>query len=440
MGIINIIKNKLFTLFTWFLAASIIKKSIVIISVIAFIFALTRVIGAKKVIPQYQTAVVEKGSLITNVTASGSISNGNNVNITTSATGTINTVYVKNGETVTAGQKIADITPDQNSQQKQAAAYANYLGAVNSLNSAKAKMNSLQSSLFKANQTFVKGAGTTNPDTSDPTYIEQRADWQQAESDYNNQQNVINQTEASLTSASLSLAQVSSTVTAPTSGTISNLNLVQGQVITPSNSTNSDSSNTSTTSYGTISIGNGAPQANVNLSEIDVTKVKIGQKVTLTLDAFPDKTFTGEITAINTAGSVSSNVTSYPATITFDTSETDIYPNMGVSAQIITSIKNDVLLVPSSSVTGTGENATVRILKNGQVQTVNVTTGNSNDTQTEITSGLSEGDTVITSIISAPITNRNGGATSSPFGGSGIGGARTFTGGAGGNRVFIQNR
>lgn len=441
MELINVIKNKLIGIYKWFLSISILKKAIVVISVIAIAFALTRVIGAKKVAPQYQTATVEKGSLISTVTASGSISSGNNVSITTSATGTVNSVYVSNGDTVTAGQKIADITPDQNSQQKQAAAYASYLGAVNSVNSSKSKMNSLQSALFKANQNFVNGAGTQNPDTSDPTYIEQRGDWQQAEADYTNQQNVIAQANASLSSASLSLAQVSSTITAPTSGTISNLNLVQGQVITSTTPSSNSDSSASNTSYGTIAIGNGAPQASINLSEIDVTKVKVGQKVTLTLDAFADKTFTGEVTSINTAGSVSSNVTSYPATVTFDSADSSIYPNMGVSGQIITNIKNDVLLVPSSAITGTGENATVRILKNGQVQIVNVTTGDSNDTQTEILSGLSEGDTVITSTLSTQSTgNTRSGTTTSPFGGSGFGGARTFTGGTGGNRVFIQNR
>jgi len=444
MEFIYSIKNKLITLFQWFLAASIVKKALIIISVIAIVFVLTRVIGAKKVTPQYQIAAIEKGSLINTVTASGTISSGNNVTITTSATGTINSVYVKNGDMVVAGQKIADITPDQNSQQKQAAAYASYLGAVNSLNSAKAKMNSLQSSLFKANQNFVNGAGTENPDTSDPIYIEQRGDWQQAEADFNNQQTVISQAEASLTSASLALAQVSSTITAPTSGTISNLNLVDGQVIASTNSSSSTDSTTSNTSYGTIAIGDGAPQASINLSEIDVTKVKVGQKVTLTLDAFPEKTFTGEVTAINTAGSVSSNVTSYPATITFDSPEDTIYPNMGVSGQIITNVKNNVLLVPSAAITGTGENATVRVLKNGQVQIVTVMTGESNDTQTEIISGLSEGDNVITSTISPQTTNGNN-TTTSPFGGSGFGGnTRTFTGGAaggtGGNRVFIQSR
>lgn len=447
MGFITTVKKKLSFLVQWFLHASPTKKIIITFVVLLLGYlTYTRIFAAKSTAPQYQTATVEKGTLVTNVTASGTISSGNSVPITTSATGTVSEVYVQNGDSVSAGQKIADVTPDQSAEQKQLAAYANYLGAQNSLNSAKSKMNSLQSSLFKANQAFVNDAGTTNPDTSDPKYIEENADWQQAEADYTNQQGVIAQAEAALSSAWLSYSQVSSTITAPTSGIITNLSLTPGQVIssTGQNSSSTTTSSSSTTSnsnsYGAISINQSTPQATVNLSEVDVTKVKTGQRVTLTLDALSDKTFTGTVTTIDTSGAVSSNVTSYPATITFDTGESDIYPNMGVSAQIITNVKNDVLLVPSSAITGTGDNATVRVLKNGQVQVVNVTTGDSNDTQTEITSGLNEGDTVITSIATQNQSSGGSGtSTTSPFGGSGFGGTRGF-GGGGGNRVFIQGR
>lgn len=438
MGFITSLKTGISGLVHWFTHRSLVIKVVIgVLIILLGYFLVTRIFLGKSAAPQYQTAVVEKGTLVTNVTASGTISSGNRVGITTSATGIVSEVYVQNGDSVSAGQKIADITPDQNAQQKQAAAYASYLAAQNSLNAAKSKMNSLQSALFKANQAFVNDAGTQNPDTSDPKYIEENADWQQAQADYTNQQGVISQAEASLSSAWLSYAQVSSTITAPTSGTITNLSLTPGQVISSGQSTASSDTSTpnsgSSTSYGTITINQGTPQAVVNLSEVDVTKVRVGQRATLTLDAFTDKTFTGTVTAINTSGSVVSNVTTYPATITFDSGEADIYPNMAVSAQIITDVKNDVLLVPSSAITGTGDNATVRVLKNGQAQTVNVTTGASNDTQTEITSGLSEGDTVVTSTFMQSQTSGRTGATTSPFGGGGFGGGtRIFTGGGAG--------
>lgn len=424
----------------WFVRQSAMKKWF-LLGLLAFIlwFGGTKFFGQKTTTPQYQTASVEKGTLITSVTASGTIASGNSVNITTSATGFVHTLYVKNGDTVVQGQNIAAITLDQESLQKQTAAWASYLSAQNSLHSAKSKMNSLQAALFKANQAFVTGKGIGSPSDAqkaDPTYIQENANWLQAESDYTNQAGVIAQVEASLSSAWLLYQQLASVVTSPISGKITNLTISEGYPLS-SSSLNASSTNSSTTSssqsLGNIALDNGKLQASVNLSEIDVTKVKIGQKVTMVLDAFADKTFTGHVAAIDTNGSVSSGVTTYPAIIAFDSSLATMYPNMGVSATIITNVKDNVLLVPSAAVQAQNGAATVRVLKNGQVQTVDVTTGDASDTQTEIVSGLSEGDMVVTGTISTAASTGRTSTSASPFGGGGLGGnVRVLNAGGGG--------
>jgi macrolide-specific efflux system membrane fusion protein len=94
---------------------------------------------------------------------------------------------------------------------------------------------------------------------------------------------------------------------------------------------------------------------------------------------------------------------------------------MAATANIITATKNDVLMVPSASVQTQNGTSTVRVLKNGKVQEVNVEIGLSSSSQVEITSGLSEGDTVITSITTSTSTNQSRGQTS-VFGGGGGGG------------------
>lgn len=390
----------------------------------------------KQSAPQYQTAQAEKGTLITTVSASGTVSSGSTVNISTQATGFIANVYVKNGDTVTQGEKIADMTLDQDGLQKQSQALSSYLSAQSSLDSAKSKMNSLQSALFKANQAFVTDRGIQNPtdqDKADPKYIEENADWLQAQADYTNQQNVINAAQASLTSSWYSYQALSSIITAPASGIISGLSVSPGASVTQAQSSSTNSNSNPSTSLGTITLPSGSLQATVDLSEIDVTHVQVGQKVTLTLDAFPDKTFTGKVTSIDTAGLVSSGVTTYPTVITFDTSDSSIYPNMAVTGKIITEVKDDVLLIPSTAIQTISGQSTVRVLKNGQVQSVDITIGDANDTDTEITSGLSEGDMVVTSVVTLSTGSR---ATSSPFGGTtGFGGARGG-GGFGGGAVI----
>ena len=174
------------------------------------------------------------------------------------------------------------------------------------------------------------------------------------------------------------------------------------------------------------------PTLSINLTEIDVPKIKIGDKATITFDAFSDKTFTGKVISIDTVGSVSSGVTNYPTVILLDTKSNTILPNMGVSANIITDTKDDVLLVSSSAVkTDDNGNNYVQILKNGKPINQNIEVGLSSDSQTEIISGLIEGETIITSTTQATSTSTQ--QTQSVFGGFGN------RGGAGGN-IRIQGR
>jgi membrane fusion protein, macrolide-specific efflux system len=431
-------KSKLQAGWKWFATGSLLKKGIIIVIVLALLgFTGYRVYGQQNNKPQHITSQAEKGSLITSVTASGTISSANSASITSSATGVVSKVYVSNGDMVEAGQEIAEITLDTASQQKQAAAWASYLTAQNALNSANAKMNGLQSALFTANQKFVNGAGTVDPIEDDPNYVIQRADWLQAEADYNNQKGVIAQAQAALTSAALEHSQTSGTITAPMAGKVTNLTLTEGLSLAgSSDSSTGDSSDggSDAESYGAITLEGGQPQATVNLSEIDVTKVKVGQKVTLTMDAFPDKSFTGKVSAIDTNGSVSSGVTTYPTTIVFDSAPDTVYPNMAVSASIITDIKHDVVLVPSAAVQTSNGQSMVRVMKDGKVTMVPVEIGGANDTQTEIVSGIDEGDTVVTSTITPNAGGQSGSA--SPFGstggGMGGGGMRIMQGGPAG--------
>jgi len=410
------------------------KKLFFIALLIGLVF-----LGWNKILPftqkqqaTYQTAQVEKGTLVKTVSVSGQVTTANNISMTIQVSGVVNNVYVKNGDSVVSGQKIADLTLDQASQQKQAQAWASYLSAQNSLAAATAKMNSLQSSLFKANQAFLNDTGIPNPtdgNKSAPKYIEQNADWLQAEADYKNQTGVISGAQASLNSAALALSQTSATITAPASGVVKGLTITPGAII----SLTSSSSNTSTSQVLGSIYQVGPTQAQVNISEIDSVSVSEGQKVTMTLDAFPNSTFTGKVASINTNGIVSSGVTSYPAVITFDAGNDHIYPNMAVNAKIITKIKSDVLLAPSSAVQTNNGQSTVRVMKNNNPESVTVEVGDSNATQIEITSGLTEGDTIVTSAAArTSTTGQTSGQTQSPF--SGLGGNRGFGGGFGGGR------
>jgi len=412
------------------------RKILTIIVILILGFFGWRMFGGQKKAATYQTAVATKGTLVVSLTEAGQVAVSNKVSVVTQASGIVNKIYVKSGDIVSAGDKIADLTLDTAGQQRQAQAYSGLLSAQNSLNSAKAQLNSLQSTLFVANQKFMNDRGVINPSTdqqNDPVYIEENATWLAAEAAYKNQSGVIAQTQANLNNANLTYQLTSGTITAPTNGVISDLTITEGMQIGSSNTTAGSSTNTSNQAIASIKTGNSTAVA-VSIAEVDASKIKVGQKVTITFDAIANETFTGKVMGINTTGAVSSGVTTYPAVIQLDdTSNSDILPNMTATANIISKVEDNVLLVPSSAVATVGTASTVNVLKNGQVTTVTVEVGDSSDSQTAITSGVSEGDTVVTSTISTATTTSSaaspfsGGLRLGGFSGGGAGAARGGT-------------
>jgi len=384
----------------------------------------------------YQTDTATRGTLIVTVSASGNVSSANSAVVTTQTSGVVSKIYVKNGDQVKSGDAIALVDLDMNGKQRADQAMASYQNAQSSVNSAQAGMFSLQSAMFSKWQTYTNIAQNTtyqngdgSPNTGNRTltpFTTTQDDWLAAEAQYKNQQNVLAAAQTSLSSAWANYQQTSPTIYAPISGTISGLSFQIGSVLTSQTSSTGNSTSQRIANIKTAA----TPVAIVNLNEIDVPKVVVGDKATITMDAFPGATFTGKIVSIDTTGTVSSGVTTYPAYIVYDSAIDGIYPNMGVTASIITAVKDNVVLVPNAAVQNTsdGSQPTVRIMKNGQVSTVNVTVGASNDTQTEISSGVNENDTVVTGTITTGTPTAAGAA--SPF--SALGGRGGFGGGGGG--------
>lgn len=420
----------------WFWKLSFIKKIIAVIVVIVALFLVsTKLFGGNSSSPQYQTATATRGTLVSSVSESGQVVASNRVEITSQASGVINHVYVKDGDKVTAGETIADMTLDTDGAKLQAQAYAQYLSAQNSVSSANATVYSLQSTMFTKWQTYLNlaqngtyqnGDGSPNVQNRQAAqFISANDDWLAAETQYASAQQVLAQAKAAQTSAWLTYQATSNIITAPQDGVITDIVITPGLQI--KSSTTNSSSGTTVASQPVASIQTaGAPVVSASLSETDVTKVESGQKATITLDAFPNQTFTGKVSGIDSSGVVSSGVTTYPATVVLDETNNKILPNMSATVNIITTVQDNVLTVPTGAIQTTGAQSSVRVLKNGQMTLTPVTTGSASDTDTEITSGLSEGDVVIVGFVSTG----QGASTTSPFSRS------IFGGGFGGNAVF----
>lgn len=387
------------------------KIKIIIISAIIVsigLFAYNKLKSGQTIKPQYQTSKAEKGTLIVSLSVSGQVAATNSRTVTTTASGVVKKVFVKEGDLVKTGTPILEIDLDLNGRQKLQSAYSSYQSAQNNLKSAEDKALSLESDLVAAKNVFINQWSQLSPD--DPTYIQKHNAYLLAQANFDNLQNSIRQSRAALESSRLSYQLAGATVYAPISGTVSAISLTPGMILNPT----SDSSNSSNIENKIAIVKTGAtPAITVSLTEIDVPKAKVGDKATITIDALPDKTFTGKIIAIDTAGVISSGVVSYPTTIQLDSESPGIFSNMSASANIITDFKDDVLIVPNSAIQGSLGDYSVRILVNGEIQNRTVEIGLQSDNQTEILSGLNEGEEVVTAVISSSSSKTT--TTTSPF-------------------------
>lgn len=179
--------------------------------------------------------------------------------------------------------------------------------------------------------------------------------------------------------------------------------------------------------------------ATVALNEVDVAKVDVGDKTTLTFDAIEDLSITGEVADVDIIGTVSQGVVSYNVLITFDTQDERVLSGMSVTAAIITEVKQDVLVVASSAVKSEGDVSYVEVLDHPEAtepgvqgitsltppRQVQVKVGLSNDTETEITSGLKEDDQVVIRTITSTATSSSPTSTTPSLFGGPPGGGRT---------------
>lgn len=405
----------------WFKNASLLVKLIILVLVIGIGFFIYKKIYATansgKV--SYQTATAEKGTLVVSLTTSGQVAATNSRTVTTTASGVVKSVYVKEGQKVSTGTPLMLIDLDLDGRQQLQSAYAQLQSAQNNLVAAKNKIYSLDSSLTNAKNIFNNQWSSLSPD--DPSYIQAHDNLLSAQANYDALQATIDQAQTSLVSAQMAYRAAGATVYAPISGTVSAISLAPGMVLNPT----SNSSNSSNVSNKIAIVKtNATPAISVLLTEIDVTKVKVGNKATITLDALPDKTYTGKVVAVDTSGTVSSGVVSYTTTIKLDSDAPDILSNMSATANIITDVIDNAIMVPVAAVQTTNGTTTVRELVNGQLTSVPVEVGKSSSTQTQIISGVNEGDTVVTGVVNST-TTKTSSTTTSVFGNTrgGFGGA-----------------
>jgi multidrug efflux pump subunit AcrA (membrane-fusion protein) len=219
------------------------------------------------------------------------------------------------------------------------------------------------------------------------------------------------------------------TLVAPSAGTIASINGKVGA--NPTSGSGSGAASSSTTSTAFMSVTDlSVLEVKAGFSEADAARIKVGQGVTVTLDALAGKLLAGSVRAIDTVSTLVSNVVTYYVYVTVDGSDPQVKPGMTASLSVVVDKAENVVTLPSSALTARGTAASVKVQTGATTKDVeirNLVLGLKGDTLIEIKSGLVAGDKVIVTRGAATTTGSGtltGGTAGAGAGaGAGFGGA-----------------
>ena len=335
----------------------------------------------------YETAVVTRGEISESITATGTIEPVTEVEVGTQVSGIIDKIYADYNSVVTKGQLIAEMdrVTLQSEVASQRAAY----------NGAKAEYEYQQ-------KNYERNRGLHEKQLiSDTDYEQSVYNYEKAKSNYESSQ-------ASLAKAERNLSYA--TITSPIDGVVINRAVEEGQTV---------ASGFETPTLFTIAADLTQMQVVADVDEADIGGVEEGQRVSFTVDAYPNDTFEGTVTQIrlgedsstSSGSSTSSTVVTYEVVISAPNPVLKLKPRLTANVTIYTLDRKDVLSVPARALRFTperpliGENDIVKDCESphklwtreGNTFTAHpVTVGISNGINTEIISGISEGATIVT--------------------------------------------
>lgn len=335
----------------------------------------------------YETAVVTRGEISESITATGTIEPVTEVEVGTQVSGIIDKIYADYNSVVTKGQLIAEMdrVTLQSEVASQRAAY----------NGAKAEYEYQQ-------KNYERNRGLHEKQLiSDTDYEQSVYNYEKAKSNYESSQ-------ASLAKAERNLSYA--TITSPIDGVVINRAVEEGQTV---------ASGFETPTLFTIAADLTQMQVVADVDEADIGGVEEGQRVSFTVDAYPNDTFEGTVTQIrlgedsstSSGSSTSGTVVTYEVVISAPNPDLKLKPRLTANVTIYTLDRKDVLSVPARALRFTperpliGENDIVKDCESphklwtreGNTFTAHpVTVGISNGINTEIISGINEGATIVT--------------------------------------------
>lgn len=346
----------------------------------------------------YSEAEAAKQDIVNSVTATGTIEPVTSVDVGTQVSGVISKLYVDYNSVVKAGQVIAEL---------------DRTNLMSELSSAQASLKSAQSELdyqktnyerYKA--LYDKGLISAN-------------DFEQARLSYVQAQQRTRQQKESVKKAQTNLGYA--TITSPIDGVVLSKEVEEGQTV---------ASSFSTPTLFKIARDLTDMRVIADVDEADIGDVKEGQRVTFTVDAFPDDTFEGQVTQVRQEATTESNVVTYEVVISAPNDDLKLKPGLTANVVIFTMEAKDVLAVPSKAlrftpheamlnsdetITDTDAKEKVWVKEGSNLKAVAVETGMTNGTLTQITKGLKPGTHVLTEVNAMQVEAEGEQQNSNPF-------------------------
>ena len=327
---------------------------------------------------EYEMTSVVKGNISTTVTATGTIEPVTSVEVGTQVSGIVAKIYVDYNSVVKAGQVIAEL---------------DRTNLLSTLESQRANLTSAESALAyqRANHDrykslYDKGLISAN-------------DYEQARLSFVQAQQQVNTARQSVKRAETDLGYA--TITSPINGVVLNKAVEEGQTVAAS---------FSTPTLFTIAQDLTDMRVIADIDEADIGDVKEGQRVTFTVDAFPNDIFQGAVTQVRQQATTESNVVTYEVVISAPNADLKLKPGLTANVTIFTLEKNDVLTVSAKSLRFAPNEALIADdetiegceaknklwVRQGKVfKAIPVEIGVTNGTMTEIISGITAGTEVI---------------------------------------------
>lgn len=358
------------------------KKGWIGIGVVAVIviFALVKCTGGKKEEKiSFDTAKVEKTNIQTSITATGTIEPVTSVTVGTQVSGIVSHLYVDYNSVVKKGQVIAEL---------------DRTNLISELNTAKANLSSAQSSLNYQLSNYNRYKELYNKGlVSADEYESARLQYLQAKEQVNTSKESVQKAQTNLGYA---------TITSPIDGVILSKSVEEGQTVAAS---------FNTPELFVIAQDLTDMRVIADIDEADIGGVKEGQRVSFTVDAFPDDQFEGRVTQVRQQATTESNVVTYEVVISAPNNDLKLKPGLTANVTIFTLEKNDVLAVPSKALRFHPNEALLQKgetiedcegdhklwTKEGTVfKAHKVEVGTSNGIMTEITGGIKVGTEILT--------------------------------------------